>query len=141
MPITPHVLRRIHAVWSSHQPSQDTRMLWAALCLGFFGFLRAGEFTCPSSAAFTQEMLTVEDVAVDSHSCPMHLVVQLKQSKTDPFGTGVTLHLGATGDALCPVAAMLGYLAQRPPEPGFLFLFEDGSTLSRPRLRWWASEI
>ena len=106
-------------------------MLWAAFCLGFFGFLRAGEFTCPSAAAFTQDMLTVEDVAVDSHSRPSHMAVRLKRSKT---GARVTLHLGATGEALCPVAAMLGYLTLRPPAPGFLFLFEDGSTLSRPRL-------
>jgi hypothetical protein len=27
---------------------------------------------------------------------------------------------------------MLGYLAYRPSDPGFLFLFQDGSTLSRP---------
>jgi len=79
-------------------------------------------------------MLSVDDVVVDSHVRPTHLAVHLKQSKTDPFGAGITLHLGATGDILCPVAAMLGYLAQRPPTPGFLFLFEDGSTLSKPRL-------
>ena len=29
---------------------------------------------------------------------------------------------------------MLGYLAMRPQVPGFLFLFHDGTTLSRPRL-------
>ena len=60
--------------------------------------------------------------------------VHLKCSKNDPFGTGTMLHLGATGSCLCPVAAMLGYLAYRPPTPGPLFIFSDGSPLSRSRL-------
>ena len=60
--------------------------------------------------------------------------VTLRRSKTDPFGAGITLHLSATGCNLCPVAALLGYLVVQPPSPGPLFIFEDGSTLSRPRL-------
>ena len=79
-------------------------------------------------------MLAAADIAVDSHVSPSHLSVHLRQTKTDPFGAGVTIHLGATGDSLCPIAAVLGYLAVRPSAPGPLFLFEDGSTLSRPRL-------
>ena len=134
LPITPGLLRRILAAWSVPQPSHDRRMLWAAFCLGFFGFLRAGEFTCPSRAAFSPAMLEVSDIAVDSHSNPTRMQVRLKCSKTDPFGAGIVLHLGCTGDGLCPVGAMLGYLAVRGVEPGFLFLFEDGTPLSRPRL-------
>jgi len=134
LPITPTLLRRIHQEWSRHPPSYDHTMLWAAFCLGFFAFMRAGEFTCPSHQAFTGGMLTVGDFAVDSHSSPSHLVVRLRQSKTDPFGAGLTIHLGATGDNLCPIAAMLGYLAVRPSTPGPIFLFSDGSTLSKPRL-------
>ena len=40
----------------------------------------------------------------------------------------------ATGQALCPVSVMLGYLAIQPPTQGPLLLFKDGSTLSRPKL-------
>ena len=79
-------------------------------------------------------MLSPGDIAVDSHVSPSHLVVSLKRSKNDPFAVGVKLHLGTTGDILCPVRAILGYLAIRPPIPGPLFLFSDGATLSRPRL-------
>jgi hypothetical protein len=75
--------------------------------------------------------LTLSEISVYSIS---HVTVRLKQSKADPFGAGGTLHLGSTGNTLCPVAAVLGYLAQRPAGPGFLFLFRDGSTLSLPRL-------
>ena len=102
-------------------------MLWAAFCLGFFGFLKAGEFTCPSQSAFSAGMLEVSDVSVNSHYFPMHMQVILKRSKTDPFGAGFVLHLGRTGDQLCPIAAMLAYLALQPPGLGFLFIF---STLS-----------
>ena len=79
-------------------------------------------------------MISPEDVAVDSHTAPTHMTVHLKQSKTDPFSAGTTLHVGTTGDNLCPVTAMLAYLAIRPASPGPLFLFEDGATLSRQRL-------
>jgi len=51
-----------------------------------------------------------------------------------PFAAGMTLHLGATGEVLCQVSSMLGYLAICPSTLGPLFLFQDGSPLSRPRL-------
>ena len=134
LPITPELLRGIHRSWSREPPNFNRRMLWAAFCLGFFGFLRAGEFTCPSQEAFTPDMLSPEHIAVDSHRAPTHMAVHLRTSKTDPFVAGTTLHLGFTGDTLCPVTAVLGYLAIHPPSPGPLLLFEDGSTLLRPRL-------
>ena len=134
LPITPAILRRIYQTWSREPTTYDRIMLWSAFLLGFFGFMRAGEFTCPSQTAFSSAMLTVGDVAVDSHISPTRMTVLVKQSKTDPFGAGTTLQFGATGDYLCPVTAMLGYLAVRPPSPGPLFVFEDGATLSRARL-------
>ena len=134
LPITPDLLYRIYIIWSREPQDYDRIMLWAAFCLGFFGFLRSGEFTCPSRESFTPDMLSPQDVSVDSHGAPSHLAVHLKRSKNDPFGAGTTLHLGATGTALCPVASVLGYLTIRPPTPGPLFLFRDGSTLSRSRL-------
>lgn len=134
LPVTPTILRHIQAAWSASGASHNQAMLWAAFCLGFFGFMRAGEFTYPPNTQETPEFLLVEDIAVDSHDAPQHMTVQLKRSKADPFGAGVTIHLGRTGEALCPVTAMLGYLARRPATPGFLFLFEDGSPLTKPRL-------
>ena len=103
--------------------------------MGFFGFMRAGEFTCPSSNQFDSEvMLTPRDVAVDQIQSPSLFAVTLKQSKTDPFRMGVTIFLGRTGNLLCPVAAVLAYLAIRPQSPGPLFIFSDGSYLTRDRL-------
>lgn len=134
MPITPQVLQHIYQVWSQDSPSFDRIMLWAAFCLGFFGFMRAGEFTCPSLGAFRPNMLSVRDVQVDSHTVPTRLAVHLRESKTDQFGIGATIHLGKTGTKLCPVVAMLAYLATRPPSSGPLFLFQNGTSLSREKL-------
>ena len=134
LPVTPELLRAIHHRWSSEPCDFNKTMLWAAFNLGFFGFLRSGEFTCPSRATYTSDMISPSDICVDSRSSPSVLSVYLKRSKTDPFGAGLTIYLGRTGNILCPVSAILAYLAIRPPEPGPLFIFEDGSSLSRPRL-------
>ena len=60
--------------------------------------------------------------------------VRIKVSKTDPFQKGVDIFLGKTASPICPVMAMVAYLAARGNPPGPLFLYEDGSPLSRPRL-------
>ena len=57
--------------------------------------------------SFTADLLRLHDVAVDSRSSPSHVVVYLKRSKNDIFGEGTSVHL-------CPVAALLGYLAIHP---------------------------
>ena len=131
LPITPDLLRKLLTIWSWGPPSSDKVMLWAACCLGFFAFMRAGEFTSVSS---TEDTLSVADVSIDSRDNSRVLAVLLRRSKTDPIGAGVHLYLCRTGDILCPVTAMLGYLAIRPTSVGPLFLFEDGTPLSRPHL-------
>ena len=50
--------------------------------------------------------LSVEDVTVDSPSQPSVVEVKIKASKMDPFSQGVSVFLGATGNTLCPVAAI-----------------------------------
>jgi hypothetical protein len=57
-------------------------MLWAAFLEGWRVYLEA----------FADHMLSPRDVAVDSHTAPTHLTIHLKQSKTDPFSVGTTLH-------------------------------------------------
>ena len=79
-------------------------MLWAACCLALFGFMRCGEFT---SQRNSEDTLSASDIAVDSRENPQVLTVWIRHSKADPFGAGVHLYLGRTGDTLCPVAATL----------------------------------
>ena len=101
----------------------------------FFGFMRAGEFTLKSAQDFDPSAcLTPQDVAVDKHSNPSMLRVHLQQSKTDPFRHGVDIYLGRTDSTLCPVAAILAYVATRPAVPGPFFMYRDGSPLTRDKL-------
>ena len=74
--------------------------------------MRAGEFTCPTSTHFDPEsMRSPEDVSVDQCQSPSLLCVKLKCSKADPFRTCIAILLGRVDDVLCPVGAVLAYLA------------------------------
>ncbi len=127
LPITPPILRSLGAVWEAQGLSHDTIMLWAAVTLCFFGFMRSGELTVPSDQAFDPSThLTVGDVTVDDGANPSMLKLHLKTSKTDPFRRGVAVVVGRTNDKLCPVSATLAYLIRRGTGPGFLFQFKDG---------------
>ena len=135
LPITPAILRKLRQVWSRDATSWDSIMLWAACCLGFFGFLRSGELTAPEVGAFDAgQHLSYADIAADDKVNPKRLLVSIKQSKTDPFRQGVTISLGRTDAELCPVAALLAYLAIRGQGEGPLFYFKDGRALTRSRL-------
>ena len=134
LPITPPILYRLFQVWSHPPVSWEAVMLWAACCTGFFGFLRSGEFTCPCSSTSNEDVLSVEDVYVDSHSNPLVVTVHLRRSKTDTFGVGTMVYLGRVDGPICPVKALLGYLAMRGQIPGPLFLFHDGTPLTRSYL-------
>ena len=135
LPITPSILRAIRSQWSANWNDYDIKMLWAAFCVGFFGFMRAGEFTVPANASYDPGChLSFRDIAVDSHINPSVMHVSLRASKTDPFRKGVTIVIGTSKDELCPVNAVLSYLAVRGAEPGPLFRFAGGRCLTRERL-------
>ena len=84
LPISPPILRRLRSVWAPQAQDPDVVMLWAACCLGFFGFMRAEEFTCSTSSHFDPEsMLSPEDVSVDQHQSPslLHPEAQMQQNR------------------------------------------------------------
>ena len=74
--ITRAELRILKDVWAKRSPFYDAAMLCAAVCTVFFGFMRAGEFTMISVAAFDASVhLAPQDVSIDStcHSvCGAH---------------------------------------------------------------------
>ena len=76
--------------------------------------------------------LSIQDVVVDDHKHPTMVQLSLKSSKTDPFWRGVQIVIRSTQDELCPVAALLAYLAVRGGSPGPLFRFMNGLPLTRP---------
>ena len=108
-------------------------MLWVAATLCFFGFFRSGEITVPSQAAFnSSQHLAWGDIAVDNRSCPTLLKVHQKRSKCDQLGKGVDVFIGRTDDLLCPVAAVLAYMANRGATDGPFFIHTNGTPLTKP---------
>ena len=134
LPITPDLLQKIRRYLEQQAANPDGIMLWAAMCTCFFGFMRAGEMTLPSESAFDPNThLCFKDVSVDCIEDPKIVKLNLKASKTDPFRKGVEVVLGKTDNDLCPVTALLAYLAIRGSGPGFLFLFSDRRPLTKQR--------
>ena len=125
-PITLTILKGIRATLLSQPRRFSNIMTWAACCLAFFG-LRSSEFTVPSQYEYDGSVhLSVRDISIDSRSAPRMIRVRIKQSKTDPFLQGVDIYLGRTDTDICPVKAILPYLAIRGNRPGPLFIQEDG---------------
>ena len=98
-------------------------LIWAVASLVFFEFFDLGELLMDKESVYTQAThLSWGDVATDSRDKPSMLRVHLKRSKYDQFGRGVDVFVGRTGNVLCPVAAVLAYLAVRGSSPGPLFI-------------------
>ena len=57
--------------------------------------------------------------------------VRIMQSKADPIRQGCTLHLGKTEKDICPISAILPYLAIRGARQGPLFIMANGTFLTR----------
>lgn len=142
-PVTPKILRLLRKFWEAEKGSSDNIMLWAACCMLFFGFMRAGEVTVPSMQQYDSDShLSVGDVMLDNLAAPSVVCVRIKASKTDPFRKGVLVHLGRTDNDLCPVGAVCAYLAARGSAylaargstPGPFFKFSSGLPLSRELL-------
>ena len=70
------------------------------------------------------------DITVHS----LHLNVHVKVSKADPFHNGSNLIIHATGSSICPVRAMTKYLDTTTHNNKPLFIFCDGSYLTRSSL-------
>ena len=71
---------------------------------------------------------------MDSRVNPQIITIHLWQSKTDQLSKGAHIYLGRTYSILCSVAALLAYLAIRPPTIGPLFIFQEGGSLTRRKL-------
>ena len=132
LPVTPSILSRIKDYWSAKSSDLNFIMLWAAACLCFFGFFRSGEITVPSTHTFDPAVhLSWGDVAVDNPTSPTAIRVHLKRSKCDQFGKGVEIFVGRTNTSICPVVAVLAYIAARGASEGPFFRFTNGQPLSK----------
>ena len=104
-------------------------MLWAACCLGYFGFMWAGDFTAVNPRVLAP--ILVLDVAIDHHSSPSMVRNFFQRVKTDPFGKGISIYLGKTNFPVCHIATVLHYLAVHRPGEGPLFVHQGGPLLTR----------
>ena len=130
LPITPHILSQLRTVWVSHQDRAYGAMLWVAATMCFFGFLRSGEITTPSLSGYDpQSHLSWGDI--DKFASPSCVRVHLRRSKCDPFGRGVDVYFGRTDNVVCPVRALLTYVASRGNHAGPFFVHPDSTPLTK----------
>ena len=130
LPITASLMHHIKLVLSQESSTYHNNLIWAAYCIGFFGFLRCGEFLVPDRSVFDPNThLLLRDVSFGSSGKVWSFVLTIKASKIDQFRKGAHFVLGATSSDLCPVAALFNYLAHRGRTPGPLFQLEDGKPL------------
>ena len=87
--------------------------------------------TDSSSTCNQSTDLSWGDVATDSRHTPTLLRMHLKRSKCDQFGEDVGVFVGRTRNKLCPVAAMLTYLAVRGDAPHSLFIDRQQQPLTK----------
>ena len=90
--------------------------------------MRAGEFTAVSMAP---PGYLLSEVAINSRFVPTVVRLRLCRAKTDPFGRGLEIFLGVSGIEVCPVTALMRYLAVRPPGDGLLLVWENRQPLTR----------
>ena len=127
------MLREVQAILLGGHQEYENSLLWVAMCFGFYGFMRSGEFVLKAGEPFDPEHhITIQDVTVDSHSNSTVVRILIKKSKTDQFGKGALIYLSRTETDLCPVTALLAYLAQRPNIAHTpLFIERDGVALTK----------
>ena len=107
-------------------------MIWDACCLAYFGLLRVSEFTTSLPNHFDPSTdLLLSDVALDNRASLSLAQITLKQSKGDQFRKGAQIYLRRTSHAVCPVHALVQYLARQGGTPGPLFLFSDNKSLTK----------
>ena len=86
------IMHQLRIIWDNAPADNhyQATMLRAACCLGYFGFMRAGEFSAVNSRE--PGSILVSNVAVDSHTNPFVVRVFLRRAKADPFGKGVSIN-------------------------------------------------
>jgi len=128
-PITPDILALLKArlgTWDA--PPVDKRVIWAVASVCFHGAFRLGELLCKSEAVFDpQYALLGMDADVDPNyadkGCKGVFRVRIKSPKEDKINRSLIVDVFGTGENLCPVKAMVAWLAagadKKPEQPLF----------------------
>ena len=89
--ITTEILQGINTVLSAEPDSYLNKMMWAACCMAFFGFLHSSEFTVPSQHHYNPEVhLSLSDITLDRRHSPIWSVYILNSLKLTLLGRVLT---------------------------------------------------
>ena len=102
-----------------YQSLQESKMIWLPITVSIVP--HRGDFNHPNIIFF--------DISLDTSGKNCRFMLSIKISKTDQFQKGALVVLGATDSDLCPVAALLDYLAIWGQIPDALLCLEDGRPL------------
>ena len=81
------------------------------------------------------------DLQADSLVNPPCFKVHIKCSKTDLFRMGCDIYVGCGEGSVCPIRALVNFLALRGSSEGPLFTFSDGRPLTRLQLSFTVQSI
>lgn len=130
LPITYDMLVRMHKL---HSDTYNDLVYWTAICLGFYGCLRAAEFTV--NQPFDVNIhLCMQDVTFHVQDNVPFIKVYLKQTKTS---AGVSVIIGCSKTNVCAYCLLRKLLkarqTQHPHHPA-LFIFSNGQLLNKALL-------
>ena len=129
LPLTLPILHGLTIQWGTNASEYINIMSWAVACTAYFGFFRLGGLLLCIEGLYNPALhLSFGDVKVDNTTNPALIQIIVKQSKTDQ---GTMVYVGKTGNDLCPVIALLAYMAARGPQPGPFFINPDGSPFQK----------
>ncbi|KAJ3532167.1 hypothetical protein NMY22_g7856 [Coprinellus aureogranulatus] len=137
--ITPADLRSILKQPPPDPSPLDNALFYAILLTGFFGLLRLGEMTTPSTKALINPMSSIQRQSLKLSSSTYQFL--LPANKTDPYFEGNRIIIRATSDDLNPRPYFLNYIALRDaafPFHGQLFLTSDGTN---PTYGWFVRRL
>ena len=132
-PITPSMLAKIIGNLARICSSPYEQALFrAAFSLGYFAFLRVGEFTA-NSKTDPGHALHVHNIHLSADKA---ITINMPSSKTDQRKHGTRLNIQPCADKdICPGTAVASFLQLfRPNVGGLLFVHADGSPLTRFQL-------
>ena len=132
LPITFPIIMHLHQTFTNNSSNHRDVMIWAACYLAYFGLLRVSELTSSARDHFDLSMdLLLSNVALDNRASPSLIQITIKHSKGDQFKKGERICLGKTTHAVCPVRALVKYLARRGGTSGPLFVWPNNKALTR----------
>ena len=114
LPLTQEIL--VQVVQACPPTSIDNLNVYAAICVSFAAFLRAGEFTWDNwdPASSPSHSLARRHVTFNQDGS---VTLRLPSSKTDPYKLGVDIHLAASTSVICPVRALKHLFTRHPLNP------------------------